>query len=236
MIIKWIVSKESELVAGLCEMWLFFSLWSINTLSWVLGLIQNNNNNLMIMIDILSELFWKLIKYVNNIINPYNGDLCYENYRKLYNNIYLLYILFLYNNVYLLYNLFYTWTSKIKDPSERNTPCIDLLKIHYQLVVYFFYLYLWIKIKIIYIFNQGVPYLNIILAQKFLIFIHFGHHLKFKLNKIMNKVKLQILKKLKLKILKMFKFKNLMSILSYLYNNDYKKNKNKESLLNLSFI
>jgi hypothetical protein len=48
---------ESELVAGLCEMRLIFSLRSNYTLSWVLGLIQYRNNNLNNIIGILSDLY-----------------------------------------------------------------------------------------------------------------------------------------------------------------------------------
>jgi hypothetical protein len=102
---------ESELVAGLCEIWFIISLWSKWTLSRVLGLIQYKNNNLIILVDILSGLYWNYIKYANNIMNPYNG---YLGYKKLY-----------YYLITLLYDRCYTWTSKILDPSERYTPCID---------------------------------------------------------------------------------------------------------------
>jgi len=212
-------------------MWLLFSLWSINTLSWVLGLIQNNNNNLINVIDILSELFWKLIKYVNNIINPYNGDLRYENYIKLY------------NYVNKLYNLFYTWTSKIKDPSERYTPCIDLKILHFQLFqveVYFFPFYLWIKIKNFYFLNQGVPYLNIILgglgSQNILIYLNLLF-LKLKLNNIMNILKLNKINKNIIfnEITNKFKLNKIMNRINLKkYICDYKKNINKESFSKLS--
>lgn len=103
---------ESELVAGLCEMWLIFSLRSYKALFWVLGLIQYRNNNKINVIGILSDLYWKLIEHVNKIMNPYNGNLGYEK--------------FYYNIIVWIYGKFYTWTSKILDPSERNTPCIDI--------------------------------------------------------------------------------------------------------------
>ena len=172
---------ESELVAGLCELWLIFFLFSPgsttpgrlnqqvplrgsrnvnskykhqvdnghlgfhwacwnkgwNTISWVLGLMQYRNNNLYYIIGIISDLYCKLIKYVDKIINPSNGNFCYKKWD--YNlrypsprsttsggdlviNITLGHVPRLY---ILLNNKLYTWTSKIMGPSERYTPCIE---------------------------------------------------------------------------------------------------------------
>ena len=107
---------ESELVAGLCELWLNFFLKlnlqvliakhrrprnliskyivqvavshldvyrahlnkGLNTIFWVLGLIQYRNNNLYNIIGIVSDLYCTLIKYVDKIINPSNGNFCYK--------------------------------------------------------------------------------------------------------------------------------------------------------------
>jgi hypothetical protein len=92
------------------------------TLSWVLGLIQYRNNNLNNVIGIVSDLYWMLIKYVDKIINPLNG---YFSYNKWYSNLRM-----------LLDYIFYTWTSTIKDPSERYTPCIDVVPLDNYRVYY----------------------------------------------------------------------------------------------------
>jgi hypothetical protein len=142
---------ESELVAGLCELWLNFFLiskyrnqvanghlvlyWAQlikgwDTISWVLGLMQYRNNNLNNIIGIVSDLYRILIKYVDKIINPFNGNFCYK--KRYYNLRYpipdhprdgdLVYLR-------LLDYKLCTWTSKIKDPSERYTPCIEIVSI-----------------------------------------------------------------------------------------------------------
>jgi len=131
-----LAEAESELVAGLCEMWLYFSLICIyitqkikiikilyyilgpfnrgwNTLSWVLGLMHNKNNNLNNLIGILSDLLCMLFKYVNKIINPLKDNF---SYKKWY------YII-----IKIIDGKFHTWTSKIMDPSERYTPCIEIV-------------------------------------------------------------------------------------------------------------
>ena len=105
-----LAEAESELVAGLCEMRFIFSLWSTVTLFWVLELILYKILNLFLKIGNLSDLYRNFIKYVNNIINSYNDCLGYKI-------SYFIWIIWLYNK-------FYTWTSKIMDPSERYTPCI----------------------------------------------------------------------------------------------------------------
>jgi len=97
----------------------------------------------MNVIGILSELFWKLIKYVNNIINPFNGNLSYKKY----GNIYI--------NIYMILGFIYTWTSKIMDPSERCTPCIDLLTLHFQIEIFYYFLCLCIIIEILYSLKPG---------------------------------------------------------------------------------
>jgi hypothetical protein len=166
---------ESELVAGLCEMWLLFSRRSYKTLSWVLGLIQYRNNNIIRIIGILSDLYWKFVKHVNNIINPYNGYLGYKN-------SYWIFIIWLYNKIY-------TWTSKIMGPSERNTSCIDILlnfdkvyllfepgssmfnyylrKIHFPLFisnirywVYITVMYLWDFTQPMIFYNETIYYMS----------------------------------------------------------------------------
>ena len=185
-----LAEAESELVAGLCELWLnffLFSTWvfkpcftleepwgliniykykmvnghlylcitdlnkSLNTISWVLGLMQYRNNNLYNIIGIISDLYCMLVEYVNKIINPLNGKFCYKiGY---YNIIYPSFLIF-YNYqergldinilsrqvqmVYLILfnNKLYTWTSKITDPSERYTPCIEIFPFGIQMEIY----------------------------------------------------------------------------------------------------
>jgi hypothetical protein len=154
---------ESELVAGLCELWLNFSFnssiktkeilyflgllsaylsffinqISCNTLSWVLGLIQYRNNNLNNIIGILSDLYWMLIKYVGNIINPLNRNF---RYKKVVLNINLLKLRrkskWCYNLIELLNIKFYIWTSKNLDPSERYTPYMEIIfKKNYKVII-----------------------------------------------------------------------------------------------------
>jgi hypothetical protein len=176
-----LAEAESELVAGLCELWLNFFLTSLpttpllnkgvvgkldlvptlggtksilqvvnghqgsywahlnkglNTISWVLGLMQYRNNNLDDIIGIVSGLYCKLIKYVDKIINPSNGNFCYKkgyyNFKypspshlcvglginKPLGHVPMVYLI-------LLNNKLYTWTSKIMGPSERYTPCVE---------------------------------------------------------------------------------------------------------------
>jgi NADH:ubiquinone oxidoreductase subunit H len=140
-----LAEAESELVAGLCELWLNFFLiskyinhmahdqlglyWAPlnkgwNTISWVLGLMQYRNNNLNYIIGIGSDLYCLLVKYVDKIINPLNGYFCYK---KGYYNL---------NNLRLLNNKLYTWTSKIMDPSERYTPCIEIVPFENYMVIH----------------------------------------------------------------------------------------------------
>jgi NADH:ubiquinone oxidoreductase subunit H len=164
-----LAEAESELVAGLCELWLNFFLstpWVLTgyliiyiplkgygyfisklinqvtnghlflywaflkngwcTISWVLGLIQYRNNNLNSTIGILSDLYCILIKYGDKIINPFNGNFSYTNryYNLINSDPYLLGDRGLNKN-----NKLYTWTSKIKDPSERYTPCEEIVPI-----------------------------------------------------------------------------------------------------------
>jgi hypothetical protein len=108
-----------------------------NTLSWVLGLIQYKNNNLNNVIGILSDLYWTLIKYVNKIINPLNGNF---GYKKWILNTNLLKIKdkikWYYNFIKLFDIKFYIWTSKIMDPSERYTPYIERILVKNYKVVY----------------------------------------------------------------------------------------------------
>jgi hypothetical protein len=150
---------ESELVAGLCELWLNFFLiskyinqvanghldlcWAhrdrcSNTISWVLGLMQYRNNNLDNIIGIISDLYCILVKYVDKIINPLNGNFCYKKrYYDLRNSSPIYAVCDLGINkpsgyipmVYLisLNDKLYTWTSKIMDPSERYTPCVEIV-------------------------------------------------------------------------------------------------------------
>jgi NADH dehydrogenase len=166
-----LAEAESELVAGLCGLWLYFFLlfpWAIsmgifephnplkgygaqyskciyqmpygnlmlyrarlikgwNTKSWVLGLMRYRNNNLNSIIGILSDLYCIIINYVDKIINPFNGYFCYKN--RYYN------ILYPDPNHICdwdlgIINKLYTWTSKIMDPSERYTPCIEIIPSH----------------------------------------------------------------------------------------------------------
>jgi formate hydrogenlyase subunit 4 len=155
-----LAEAESELVAGLCELWLNFFLflnqiplkrsglyiykyikqvinnhlslywvflykgWYI--ISWVLGLIQYRNNNLNSIIGILSDLYCIIIKYWDKIINPFNGNFCYinRNYNFKYSDPCLLR-----DRGLSIINKFYTWTSKIMDPSERYTPCVEIVPI-----------------------------------------------------------------------------------------------------------
>lgn len=105
---------ESELVAGLCGMRFILYCWSWKTLSWVLGLIQYKSNDWTSVIGIVSNLYWKFIEYVNKLMNPYKGSLYHE-------------IIVIGNKILLLFTHFYTWTSKIMDPTERLTPCIDTI-------------------------------------------------------------------------------------------------------------
>ena len=104
---------ESELVAGLCGMRFTLYCWSWKALSWVIGLIQYKNHDLTSVVGIVSNLYWKLTKYVNNIMNPSKGSLGYEI-------IVVFYILL------QLFTQFYTWTSKTMNPAERFTPCLEI--------------------------------------------------------------------------------------------------------------
>lgn len=103
---------ESELVAGLCEMWFTLSRWSWKTLSWAIGLILYKNNGLTSVTGILSNLYWKLIRYGNKLMNPFKGSLYHE---AIVNRGLKL----------QLFGNYYIWTSKIMDPTERLAPYID---------------------------------------------------------------------------------------------------------------
>lgn len=98
----------------------------LNTKSWVLGLILYRNNNLNNIIGILSDLYSIIIKYVDKIINPFNGNFCYKN--RYYNIIYSYPSTQGFGDMGKIYKL-YTWTSKIMDPSERYTPCLEIVLI-----------------------------------------------------------------------------------------------------------
>ena len=103
---------ESELVAGLCEMWFTLSRWSWKTLSWAIGLILYKSNDLTSVVGTISNLYRKRIKYVNKLMNPFKGSLRHKIV------VILIIILQLFDNYYI-------WTSKIMDPTERLAPYIN---------------------------------------------------------------------------------------------------------------
>ena len=116
-------------MAGLCEMWFTLSRWSWKTLSWVIGLILYKNNDLTSVVGIISNLYRKLIKYANKIMNPFKDSLCHKivEYAKLK--------IQLFDNCYI-------WTSKIMDPTERITLYIVPILLNNNLVnIQFLYSY-----------------------------------------------------------------------------------------------
>ena len=113
---------ESELVAGLCEMWFTLYRWSWKTLFRANELILYKNNDLTGVVGIISNLYRKLIKYANKLMNPIKGSLCH----KMNNNIYLIFtIINFYKYIIISFDNFYIWTSKIMNPAERLAPNID---------------------------------------------------------------------------------------------------------------
>lgn len=103
---------ESELVAGLCEMWFTLSRWSWKALSWAIGLILYKNNDLTSVIGIVSNLYRKRIKYENKLMNPFKGSLRHK-------------IIEIININLQLFDNYYIWTSKIMNPTERLAPYIN---------------------------------------------------------------------------------------------------------------
>jgi NADH:ubiquinone oxidoreductase subunit H len=103
---------ESELVAGLCEMWFTLYRWSWKTLFWIKELIFYRNNDYINIVGIISNLYWKLTKYVNKIMNPLKDSLCYK-------------IIILFYRIIWLFDNFYIWISKYMNPIEKLIPYIE---------------------------------------------------------------------------------------------------------------